>query len=512
MNNNYLSIALGKPTSKILNVLAQKCFNPKYKEISLNLRAFSVSLITFYCLLTSTFLSGQASGVVFRDYNANGTKDNAEPFAAGITVKAFDATNAQVGATATSNTSGAWSITTGTTAQVRIEFTIPTNANAQDYPVSSGNTYGSSVQFVAGNATNVNFGINYPSDFCTTNPKLAAPCYLNGSRAANPNEPVVVLFNNTDRNTGVTLQVPATFNEVGAVWGETYNRFNKKLYLSAFVKRHMDIGPSGLGAIYEIDLTTPTTAGAGIPTLWLDINAATFVNQSNVAVNLNMPVAPTAATRGLGLKTVLSRDNWGFANIGRQGIGDIELSEDGERMYVTDLTNRQILCIDYATKKLIWKLLVSTPTCLGGAGDIRPWAIKEYKGILYVGSVCSGETNNNAAQLHYYVMKCNSLTNATAMSLAVDMGSSRNKQDGNFWEAWYPAVAPSSVTSLANNSYLSNATPIISDIEFDKNENMILGFMDRCGHQFGNGNLLPNATNSNTLFYIALGDITPKAI
>jgi trimeric autotransporter adhesin len=460
-------------------------------------------------LIPSVSQSQTCSGVVFRDYNGNGSKDFAEPYLAGITVKAFNAAGTQVGVTATSAAlTGAWSITTGTTATVRVEFTIPTNAAAQDYTSASGSTYGSSVQFVAGNATTVNFAANYPSDYTTSNPILATPCYLNGSRAANSSEPVVVLFNNLDRGQGVPHPIVANFGEVGSVWGNTYNPSNKKLYVSAFIKRHMDLPPDGLGAIYEIDLTTPTTAGAGTPTLWLNINAATFVNQSNVAVNLGFPADPGAASRGLGIKTAPSRDNWGFANMGRQGIGDIELSEDGQRMYVMDLTNRQVLCIDYTTKKLIWKLAVSTPACLGGGGDIRPWGLKEYKGVLYVGTVCSGETNQNGAQLHYYVMKCNSLTAATSMSVAVNMGNARAKQSSEQWDAWLPTTAPSALTSLSNNDYFNYNQPIVSDIEFDKNDNMIIGVMDRMGHLGGNGNYIPNVTNTNVFFVIAYGDIT----
>ena len=231
-----------------------------------------------------------------------------------------------------------------------------------------------------------------------------------------------------------------------------------------------------------------------------------FVNQSNAAVNLGFPADPGIATRGLGAKTSPNRDNWAFDKVGKQGIGSIELSADGLRLYVMDLTNRQVLCIDFATKKLIWKLAVSTPACVGGTADIRPWALKEHNGILYVGAVCSGETNQNNDQLHYYVMQCNSLTAATSMSLAADLGGSKDKEDSD-WLAWLPNTPNSAITGIANGSYVIYSQPTISNIEFDNNDNMIVGMMDRGGHMFGNSNYVPGVSNTNLFKNIAGGDM-----
>ncbi|MBL7815795.1 MAG: hypothetical protein JNL70_12345 [Saprospiraceae bacterium] len=452
------------------------------------------------------------SGVAFNDYNENGIREAAEGVQAGIVAKVYNSAGTLMG-TSTTDANGYWSVSGltfgGANDKYRVEFSIPTALSTTGMqPSVKGTSNGTDVQFVSAASCNINFGVNYPGVYCQTNPVLATPCYTNGSRASNPNDAAVVLFNYNDRGQGLSHEMIATVSEVGAVWGETYNPKNKKLYVSAFIKRHVDLAPNGLGAIYEIDVTTPTTAGAGTPTLWLDINAATFVNTSNVAVNLGMPADPGIATRGLGLKTDPSRDNWAFDYVGKQGIGDIELSQDGQRLYVMDLTNRQVLCIDYTTKKLIWKLAVSTPTCAGGSTDIRPWALKEHNGVLYVGALCSGETNNNAGQLHFYIMQCNSLTAATSMSLTADLGSSVTKQDGTPWQYWAANATEAGIASTPNDGYMNGAQPIISNIDFDKDENMIIGFMDRFGHQVGFANYLPNTTNTNLVHGIAHGDIT----
>ena len=80
----------------------------------------------FFALLflTPSVLQAQ-SGTVFRDFNGNGVKSANEPALAGVIVKSYNAAGVQVGATATSSATGAWSITTGTTAIVRTEFDIP---------------------------------------------------------------------------------------------------------------------------------------------------------------------------------------------------------------------------------------------------------------------------------------------------------------------------------------------------------------------------------------------------
>lgn len=452
------------------------------------------------------------SGVAFKDFNENGIREGAEGVQEGIVAKVYNVAGTLMG-TSTTDANGYWSVSGltfgGANDKYRVEFSIPTALSATGLqPSAKGTSNGTDVQFASAASCNINFGVNYPETYCQTNPVLATPCYTNGSRASNPNEAAVVLFNYNERGQGLPHEVIASTSEVGAVWGETYNPKNKKLYVSAVVKRHVDLAPNGLGAIYEIDVTTPTTAGAGTPTLWLDINAATFVNTSNVPVNLGFPADPGIATRGLGLKTNPSRDNWAFDYVGKQGIGDIELSQDGQRLYVMDLTNRQVLCIDYTTKKLIWKLAVSTPTCAGGSSDIRPWALKEHNGVLYVGALCSGETNNNGGQLHFYVMQCNSLTAATSMSLTADLGSSITKQDGVPWQFWAATATEAGIAATGNGGYMNAAQPILSDIAFDKDENMIVGFMDRFGHQVGFSNYLPNTTNTNLVHGIAHGDIT----
>ncbi len=164
-----------------------------------------ITLLFFVSLFTQTYAQS-VTGKVFRDFDANGQQtliSPIEPTIAGVTVKAFKADKTQAGATAITLENGTYSIAVGTSSQVRIEFSnFPTSYFSG--PTGSGS--GTSVQFVNGGGT-ANLGINYPTDFCGTSPKLVTPCYengtpLNGSSSAN--DPFIVTIPYTPTGTGTT--------------------------------------------------------------------------------------------------------------------------------------------------------------------------------------------------------------------------------------------------------------------------------------------------------------------
>ena len=66
--------------------------------------------------------AAEIGGTVYRDYSSDGVLDSAEPGEAGIVVTAYDATGASVASTTTDGT-GAWLLTVGDGAAVRVEVT-----------------------------------------------------------------------------------------------------------------------------------------------------------------------------------------------------------------------------------------------------------------------------------------------------------------------------------------------------------------------------------------------------
>lgn len=362
-----------------------------------------------------------------------------------------------------------------------------------------------------------------PADF-----NLMTPCYANGSRTANPNEPIIVLWNHTaSRGTGASKEIIAHYNEVGTVWGLAWHAQTKKLYAAAFLKRHSDLSPDGPGAIYEIDLTTPTTAGAGTPTLWMDLNSVT-----HLGAGATLFPSETAANRGLGSGSNPSYDLWAFNRVGKQGLGDIDISEDGTTMYVMDLTNRQVLQINMATKTVTNRYPVNTPAGYPNPADVRPFAVKHHNNQLYIGVVGSAESSYSSSDknagkidLRGTIMRLNAGTFTTVFdvdSLGVaDPADPTNtgkytsyRGNPNFgtgW-GWYPNFTTDIAPYYNLNdpfAYIAHPVPLISDIEFDNNSNMVIGIMDWAAHRYGNFNYIadPAQTDTRLKSIQAIGDV-----
>ncbi|MFN4144970.1 MAG: SdrD B-like domain-containing protein, partial [Runella sp.] len=145
-------------------------------------------LIALLCVLFFPLATqAQVTGSVFRDFNGNGTKDANEPLVSGVTVNVYDASNALCATTVTAGTTAPnYSAAGCGTGPVRVEFILPTSgtcvSSGIDYSALSGVTYGTSVQFVNGNSTNVNFALHYNGNYnsgpASTN--VFIPCYVNG--------------------------------------------------------------------------------------------------------------------------------------------------------------------------------------------------------------------------------------------------------------------------------------------------------------------------------------------
>ena len=68
---------------------------------------------------------------------------------------------------------------------------------------------------------------------------------------------MLVSFNWEDSGTSPLPDHLGTAGELGSCYGLGYRRSTQKVYTSAFIKRHVGLGPLGIGGIYEIDMTNP---------------------------------------------------------------------------------------------------------------------------------------------------------------------------------------------------------------------------------------------------------------
>lgn len=466
---------------------------------------FGSNLVDAQCTGTAV------GGTVFRDFNLNGVKDNTNEIGlAGVTVKAFKPDNTQIGSTATTSSTGAYAIT-GLSGSVRVEFsTLPTGyVSGPD-----GSSSGTSIQFVTLSSSvgcAINFGVNHPDDFCAKSgvqPKVAVPCYANGAyNSTGTNgaglEDALVSFpyNRTgDKSTsGNAPFVAAKYSNIGSVWGMAYNKYNKTLFTTAFMKRHSGFGPQGISGLYIIQ--NADNNGSGYVITGINLQTALGIN------------AGTQPTRNLSNNKTQPSDDGGnavFNAVGKMSFGDCELSTDGNTLYITNLFDKKIYVLNVTnplSPTLITSYLVPNPGC-SVSSEYAPFGLKFYRGKLYVGVICTAESSQPATPGSLYgragfntltlsssnlkatVYELNGATFTTALTqfpLNFDRGFS-NSGDVSYsiWRPWVNSW--SQVPSNIDDTY---PQPILSDIEFDSDGSMILGFADRFSHQLGNANYPP---------------------
>jgi len=472
------------------------------------------AVVKFFILSLTFFFSSsgfsQISGIVFRDYNANGTRQTGSTYnedgVINVTVKAYNSANIEVGSVVTSST-GAYSFT-GLSLPVRIEFIPPLT---DDYSGVVGTGSQSSVQFHNATTTTANFGINYPDQYChTTNPNIITTCFVNGRPAPGTSQTDVIVrhpYSATGNSYGTNNTYLGDAGTVGAVWGVAYNRETGDIFTSALAKRHAAMidndgnGVEDLGAIY-----IKTTAGT--PTLWLDLATVP-------GVDVGLSVMPTISTRGLPNSNMgPSYDSAMFGLVGKIGLGDIEISDDNTTLYVVSLYDKKLYTIDIASKTLIGAGIPVPNPCSGGFA--RPFSVTYHRGKVYVGTVCDAITSQLESDLkaNVYRLDGGSFTSVLSFPLNYVKGAAFEDYDngtglhGTKWNPWEDVFSNTQIAAMSTRP-LIHPQPILANIEFDHEESMILVFNDRIGHQGGTANFGTSAASTGTTTFntVASGDI-----
>ncbi len=446
------------------------------------------------------------AGVVFTDYNDNGVRNHGDVGVPGLLVEAFNNAGVVI-ATDTTDANGNYNLSIPGGTAVRIEFSnIPSDLRPGAFGVDSGTT----VQFVTSPAAGVNLGLAKPDEYCNDNPWLISPCYINGNPLAGgtaSTAKVLVSFpydayGRQDLTIENTL---ATGSQIGTTWGLAFQRSTGMVFAGALAKRHAGLGSLGPSGIYAIEMNQATGQASSPPPydfIRLDtIIASDFGNSilgSNVARGLpaNSPIPNTDSTA------------WGA--VGKAAIGDMDMGTDDNTLWLINLANQTL-----------YSIFVGIPAATPGAGDVtaypislpagatacpstdvRPWAIEIHQGTIYIGVVCSAESSQNVNNLRAYIISMDESAPA-GFSLVADIplnyprGIASNP-DGGYpaeWRPWSPVmtslcVAPcASEVDLAFEKQIIYPQPILSDIEFDTDGSIVLGLMDRTGHQTGNANL-----------------------
>ncbi|MFI6325315.1 SdrD B-like domain-containing protein [Nonomuraea sp. NPDC050556] len=421
---------------------------------------------------------GAVSVTVVRDNDSDGSYTAArEPGVAGITVKLYDDTGAVASATTDAQGAAAFSPATAglTGGRYRVEATIPSGMPylkpAPAYgPAPSLSPLTSFVDVSGGQAAAVTIGVHNPADYVQADPMLASPLHRgfnnDQQKEVDPALSAVVSwpFDRTGDRNSARPDLRANQGDVGTTYGLAWQRQSKLLFTSAMAKRHTKYGPLGSGGIYVVD------AGG---------KASGFAKLAN------------AGSTEHGQNGML-HDSAFYDVPGKQGLGDLDLSEDEKTLYAVNLATRQLLTFDVAKvdpgtmKEPATTTAIPDPGC-PNPGDWRPWALGVQDGKVYVGGVCSGQSTQSKADLAVHILTFNPATKTFRKVFSHRLDYVRgmawtdaaSKGEWNPWQgAWDPSKWQGNVGGPAYPQ------PILTDLEFDRGS-LLLGFRDRFGDQLG---------------------------
>jgi len=457
----------------------------------------------------------QAGGTVFNDYDADGIKDAGEiNGVAGVTVIAYNCAGG-IAAQTTTDASGKYVLNVSASDYpIRVEFaTLPSYAGQGTMHGADSRT---TVQFVTAPDCTIDLGVLDNNDYCQTTPQVVVPCYVYGkpdvgSLSGQMDALVAFDYGTTGPKDMSKIALLAKAEEVGTLWGVAYDRYKHKVYTSATLKRHAGLGPLGLGGIYVTDMATNT--------------ASPYVDVSQPPLNINVGATNagdpwfgvTNATRGLNPDPAQpSADSLAFELIGKVGMGDLEMSEDGKSLYFINLFDKKLYQIDVsgATPSLLGSWAIPDPGCTGGT--LRPFATKVYKGKVYVGSVCDASTSTKS-NLRGFVNAFDGTNFSQVFDFpltypkgAVLVNTTPAVVNRVGWYPWTDSF--NTVNSNTTNGAFIRVLypqPMLTDIEFDIDGSMVLALGDRTGLQSGYNNYRPSGTGVYT--GLAGGDVLRAA-
>ncbi len=482
-------------------------------------RYFRAALLALMWFSTSAV--AQISGTVFRDFNANGVLDATEQGIGGIEVTAFDAAGAAIGPVTTGG-NGSYSIA-GVTGGVeyRIEFTIPSGLTFLAAGPAVGAQANTSVVFAAvpagGSLSGIDVAVNDPVEFCQANPGMAVPCYVDGDPLdATPGPPGTILSgdvealvsfnynsqgNPFDGSPGAPAQATeiALASEIGSTWGVAYQRTTQRLFAASFIKRYVGLGPGeSTGTIFIVD-----PSGINPPTEFIDLNDIAGIDTGSIGTN---------AARGLpNAPGNFYIDPVALPAVATLGLGDIDISADDSTLWTVNLNSKTLYSIiidaddNPATAPVaadITAFPIVDPVCTNG--EFRPFAVKAYRGDVYVGMVCDGSSGadpSSNADLEAIVQRLSGGTFSEVLRFSLDytrgnvfFNPAEPDCSRNQWFPWTNDELQSACSRRTIPFGGSNLAfdihawpqPVLSDIEFDVDGSMILGFFDRTGSTIGN--------------------------
>lgn len=441
-------------------------------------------------------------GFVFRDEDVDGIQDVTEPGLPNVKVLAIDANG--IFAETVTDEEGKYMISdaSGIMGSTRVTFTLPSELQTTLQPTILGSGNRTTVQFahVGDRWAIVNAGFSF-EDLKSTceSPTLVAACY---NPVVDTSSADLLSFSFADGPRTPSTDIAS--GGIGAVWGNAFDNLTGSLYSAAMLKRHIPLGP--LAPFNGTDTYTVD----GVYLTGYSLNGGSF--------NPAAPGFTLQGVNGIDLGTVQRKpdingkldddfelgiepniDLDAFAKVGTVGFGDADIDPFGT-LWLVNLNQRTLISVNRvglpgdgsaAPAGNVTVYPITDPGC--SDGDFRPWAITFYENMGYLGVVCSAETSQDHADLQAFILSFDPINVEAGFSTAINFPLNYSRESlylryrgwsvpPSDWQPW-TSVYKTTIAGLANPQ------PILSDIEFNVDGDMELGFMDRWGHQTFWGNL-----------------------
>jgi Mg-chelatase subunit ChlD len=245
----------------------------------------------------------------------------------------------------------------------------------------------------------------------------------------------VTAFQDTPDEVGVSHAALANLDDVGAAYGLAYDWRRGQLYVAAYHRRGQSFGAGGPGQIYRIDL------GSGAIEPWVRMDA------------------------GLDRHGVASSDDAEAAEwVGKTGIGDIEIDDNGLNLFAVNMATGMIHRYSVPDGRLLGVF----PS--GGSGETwsaqaRVFGLAFHAGRLYHGVVNSREGASAVGPFEAVVYRTR--VDGSVPVRVADLELDYARSPG--WTSW----------SALSDVDGDRGQPMLVDIEFRPNGDMMLGLRDR---------------------------------
>ena len=503
-----------------------------------------MALIPQVCHSMCTPTPGCLGGTVFEDFNSNGVEDALEPGVDGVEVSVYDATNTLMGTVITDD-AGAWQLCGLTDGDnYRVEYIMPLSISCWANPTHVGADNGTDVQFEIAPSCS-QFSLHDPTKYTddVDGILLSLSCYEGGTgEGPNSGNPAFVSFNNNSSGNATNPNFDISIADIGSVWGSSYDVCESRVFTASVLKRHVGLA-NGLGHLYVLDYSNPMA-----PNLAQSIDL-----EGVVAANTGLPIsfgdvcrdaacANDPGNTGNPADYVLSNDPEAkttdldaFNKVGTVGYGDIEYDATNELLWMVNLHDRTLLSMDVSGtlpgQVNSYPILggPGVPTCTNG--EIRPWALSIHQGIGYLGTVCDASNTNNNADLDAHVLSFDIKSPAAGFTLVQQVDLTEGARIGsepifsgpgfvivvnNEFHAWseeYNDLPGNFRTEIESNTPqvvgYRGGQPILSDLDFDTDGNLLVSILDRTSLQIGFNQNPPTSdpTITNLVTSIAYGDL-----